>query len=146
MQGCDSGPSGMGRLVTPSVLQQASAILILVEVQITVRVYPDRVPPIPRSRACRAQPARQHLPIESQEGDQAVQFGHIHDPGMIDIDVTGAGQVLPLGQKVALRGKDLDAIVLPVGHKHTAIGVYPDPMRHVELAWGTFPRGSPRLL
>ena len=97
MQGCGSGHREMGSLGTPSVLQQASALLILVEVQITVRVYPDRMPSIPRARARRAQPARQHLPLEVQEGDQAVQFGHIHHPGMIDIDVTGAGQALPLG-------------------------------------------------
>src|SRR2546423_9352715 len=58
-------PRGVGCLATPSVLQQASALLILVEVQIAVRVQPDSVPPIPRARARRAQPARQHLPIES---------------------------------------------------------------------------------
>ena len=111
-----------------------------------MRVQPDCVPPIPHARARRAQPACQHLPIERQESDQAIQFGHIHDTGMIDIDVAGAGQVLLLGQEVALRGKNLDAIVLPVSHEHAAIGVYPDPMRHVELAWGTFPWRSPRLL
>src|SRR5262245_49641775 len=103
--------SGMDNLGTPSVLHQASVLLILVEVQITVRVHPDRMPSVPRARARWAQPARQHLPIEVQEGDQAVQFGHIHHPGMIDIDVTGAVQALPLGQEVALRGKDLDPIV-----------------------------------
>ena len=104
------------------------------------------MPPIAGARTRRAQPAREHLPLEGQEGDQAVEFWHIHHPSLIDIDVTGAGQVSPLGQKVTLRGKDLDTIVLPVSHEHTAISVYPDPMRHVELAWGSFAWGAPRLL
>src|SRR5438128_2357443 len=136
----------MGRLATPAILQQASTLLILVEVQVTARVHPDRMPPISGASSRRAQPACQHLPLEGQEGDQAVEFWHIHHPGLIDIDVTGAGQVSPLGQKIALWGKDLDAIVLPVGYEHAAIGVYPDPMRHVELAWSRFPWGAPRLL
>ena len=98
-------------LATPPVLQESPALLVLVEIDIAVRVDPDGVTTITRAGCGRAQPARQHLPIEVQEGDQAVQLRHIHHPSLIDIDVAGAGQVSPLGQKLACGGKDLDTIV-----------------------------------
>ena len=130
-------------LATPPVLEESPALLVLVEIDIAVRVDPDGVPTITRTGCGRAEPARQHLPIEVQESDQAVQFRHIHYPSLIDIDVAGAGQVAPLGQKVALGGKDLDAVVLPIGHQHAAIGMHPDPMWHVEFARRTLSRCTP---
>src|SRR6266705_3958189 len=99
--------------------------------------------PIPRTRRGWTPPTRQHLAIEVEEGDQAIQLRHIDHPVMVDVDVAGASQVFPLGQKLTLRGKDLDPIVLPVSHKHTTIGMHPDPMRDVELARGALPRCPP---
>ena len=53
---------------------------------------------------CRAwaQPACQHLAIQVQQGNEAIQFRHVHYPGMIDVNVAGTRQVSPLRQKITL--------------------------------------------
>src|SRR6266851_1825242 len=139
-------PDSRGRLATPSVFEESPTLLILIQVEIAARVDPDGMSPIPRASRGWTQPACQYLAIQVEEGDQAIQLRHIDHPVMVDVDVAGASQVFPLGQKLTLRGKDLDPIVLPVSHKHTTIGMHPYPMGDVELARGTLPRGSPRLL
>ena len=46
---------------------------------------------IPRASRGWTPPARQHLAIQGEERDQAIQLRHIDDPLMVDIDVAGAG-------------------------------------------------------
>src|SRR5215813_8856352 len=104
------------------------------------------MPAIKLSGPCRAHPAAEDLSLDRHEGDQAVLFRDIHDPVRIDIDVAGAGEARPLGQELPIWGKDLDTVVLPVRHKHAAIGMHPDPVRHMELARGGLAWGAPGLL
>src|SRR5262245_55196781 len=131
-------------LDTPPVLQESPPLLVLVDIDIAVRVHPDGMTAIDLSGPGRARPAGEGLPLERQEGDQTVQFRNIYDLVRIDIDVAGAREASPLGQELALRGKDLDTVILSVRHQHPAIGMHPDPVRHMELARGGLTRGPPR--
>src|SRR5262245_49907319 len=81
VSGTSRPPDSLGHLAAPPVLQQAPPLLVLVQVDVAMRVDPDGMPAIAGSGRGRAQPARQHLPVESQKGDQAVQLWHIHHPG-----------------------------------------------------------------
>src|SRR5215469_581033 len=94
----------------------------------------------------RTHPAGYNLPIDRKEGNQTVQFGDIHHLVSVDIDVAWAGKTSPLAQEVALRGKDLDTVILPVRHKYAAIAMHPGPVRHMELARCGLAWCSPRLL
>src|SRR5262245_34168315 len=85
----------LGRLATPAGFQESSTFLILVQIEIAVRVDPDSMPPIPRASRGGTQPARQHLAIEVEEGNQAVQLRYVYHPVMVDIDIAGVGQVFP---------------------------------------------------
>src|SRR5262245_49589075 len=133
-------------LDTPPVLQESPPLLVLVDIDIAVRVHPDGMSAIELSGACRAHPTAEDPPLNRQKGDQAVQFRDIHDLIRIDIDVAGAREVRPLGQELPIRGKDLDTVVLPVRHKHAAIGMHPDPVRNMELARGGLAWDTPGAL
>ena len=85
----------------------------------------------PASRAVQnAHAARlQALPRASPEGPrsgQPGQLGHVDAPLPVRADVRGPLQVRPLLQKAAVEGKDLHAIVLPVGHQHPAVVRHPE--------------------
>ena len=94
----------------------------------------------------RTQLAGQDLTVEIQERHQAVQLWHIHHALVINIDVAGACQVAPLRYKVAVWGKNLDAVVLAVGHKHPAIGVHPDAVRDMKFTRRALAWCPPRVL
>src|ERR1700730_16133937 len=104
-------------LDTPTVLQEPTPLLVLVDVDVAVRVHPDGMTAVDLAGPCRTHPPGDDLPIDRKEGDEAVQFGDIHDLVRIDIDVAWAGETRPLAQEVAFGGKDLDPVVLPVRHK-----------------------------
>jgi hypothetical protein len=130
-------------LDTPPVLQESLPFLVLIDIDVAVRVHPDGMATIDLASSGRTHPSGYDLPIDRKEGDETVQFGNIHDLVRIDIDVAWAGETSPLAQKIALRGKDLDTVVLPVCHKYAAIGMHPDPVRHMKLARRDLARRSP---
>jgi len=70
----------LGRLVTPVVFEESSTLLRLVQVEVAVRVNPDGMAPSTRASRGWTQPARQHLAIKVEEGDQAIQLRYIDHP------------------------------------------------------------------
>src|SRR5262249_38318825 len=110
-----------------------------------VRVDPDSMSPIPRTSRGWTQPARQHLAVKVEEGDQAVQLRHIHYFVLIDIDVTEAGKTWALRQKLPRGRQRREGNVHRRCPQRTAITMHPGPMRDVELARRALARHSPRL-
>src|SRR5215470_15917638 len=70
-------PRAWRPLATAAVFEEAPALLVLVEIDIAVRVDPDGMASIPRARRGWTPPTRQHLALQIEEGDQAIQLRYI---------------------------------------------------------------------
>ena len=57
------------RLDTPAILQESPSFLVLIDIDIAVRVYPDGMAAINLAGPCRTHPPGYDLPIDREEGD-----------------------------------------------------------------------------
>ena len=73
------------------------------------------------------------------------QLGDVGAALAVEDDVRRPLRVGPLGQVLAVRAEDLDAVVLAVADEHAAVGGDGDAVRQVELA-GPVARLAPRPL
>ena len=56
-------------LDTPAILQESPSFLVLIDIDIAVRVYPDGMAAINLAGPCRTHPPGYDLPIDRKEGD-----------------------------------------------------------------------------
>jgi hypothetical protein len=56
-------------LDTPAILQESPSFLVLIDIDIAVRVYPDGMAAINLAGPCRTHPPGDDLPIDREEGD-----------------------------------------------------------------------------
>ena len=56
-------------LDTPAILQESPSFLVLIDIDIAVRIYPDGVAAINLAGPCRTHPPGYDLPIDRKEGD-----------------------------------------------------------------------------
>ena len=129
----------IGRSTGFSILQQALAFQVLVNVKVSMGIHPDGM----GASIGWAGPASKEVPIQVSYAHESVQFRDENGLILIYVYVTGAGKARPLGQESSIRSKHLNPVVLPVGHYHPTVRVDPNTMGHVELSWSSFSRMAP---
>ena len=90
-------------------------------------------------------PARQEITFCTEDRNAAVTFIKFSDEdraGCVDEEATRPTDVFMTEEVLAIRRKDLNAVVLAVGHEDAPLIVDAHAMGQVELA-GTAPRGTP---
>src|SRR5262249_25707832 len=125
----------------------------LPHVEIAARIHRPALggrgaPPPARSPAA---PPREHPPPAALDADASPagvtgrsvatrrlpwlppELGDVRTPLSVEHEVRRTARVGPLGEVLAVRAEDLDAVVLAVAHEDATVGVHGDPVGEEEL-------------
>ncbi len=126
------------------VFDQTMAFHVLIHVEITMGVHPDGVSAVAQTSVQWAVPRGDDVAVKAEDAHESIQFRHVQDFVVIDVDITWSGQAAPFFQIFTICVEDLDPVILAVSHKYPTICVHPNAVGNVEFARTGLARLTPR--